>query len=255
MFTLSKKKDKRVILGFSSAKRKIALDGGREFSGIFANEIVKTGKKFFDKDFHVVKRNMLLAKYLNAKSDIPEFSLPTPGKSSEEKIENILNKLSPGLKTVVIAPETTWTAKHAPIEVWQNIVKFLSGKVNIIYTGLNENSAKEIIGNADVTNLCGKTNIEDLFCLFKKIDLLISLDSGTTHIAWACGKCKILSMFFATSAGRTAPYGDDEKYVTLSSNLECAPCMRKHCKRTREKNLCTLKISQDNIYHFLEKMI
>lgn len=244
-----------VILGLSGAKRRIALDGGREFSGMFANEIVNTGKKFFDKNFHVVKRNMLLSEYLGAACDIPKFILPEMNDYSEGKIQKFLQNINQDLKTVVIAPETTWEAKHAPVEVWQNIVKFLDGKVNLIYTGLNENLAKKIIGNANVINLCGQTDIKDLFCLFKKIDLLISLDSGSTHIAWACGNCKILSLFFATSAGRTAPYGDEKKYVSLSAELECVPCMKKKCQRKAKKNLCTEKISEDKIYYFLEKMI
>ena len=45
-----------IILGLSGAKRKIALSDGREFSGIFANEIIKTDRKQFDVNYHVVKK-------------------------------------------------------------------------------------------------------------------------------------------------------------------------------------------------------
>ena len=47
-----------ILMGLSKGKRKIALDGGREFSWLFANEIIKTNRKQFDIDYHVVKRNL-----------------------------------------------------------------------------------------------------------------------------------------------------------------------------------------------------
>ena len=43
-----------VIMGLSGAERKITLSDGREFSYLFANEIIKSPRKQFDIHYHVV---------------------------------------------------------------------------------------------------------------------------------------------------------------------------------------------------------
>ena len=65
-----------LILGLCGAKKKITLSGGREFSFIFANKIIKAKTDLFDINYHVVKRNLELCEYLGCKVDEISFSLP-----------------------------------------------------------------------------------------------------------------------------------------------------------------------------------
>lgn len=245
-----------IILGLSGAKRKIALSDGREFSGIFANEIIKTNRKQFDIHYHVVKRNLEIAKYLGANYEKTEFVLPEIPIKAKEKVNNLLEKLNPSLKTIVIAPETTWQNKFWQDDNWKEIISAFKDRTNIIYTGTsNDNGlSKRILSGFEnnVINLQGETNLFELAEVFKYADLLISPDSGSAHIAWATGKCAIITLFFATSAERTAPFG--EKYYSVQANTDCSPCMTKKCHK-KNKNKCIQSINSQTIVKLTEKVL
>ncbi len=247
-----------VIMGFSGAKRKIALDGGREFSYLFKNETVKTGKKFFDINFHVVYRNMEIAKYLGCKDLEINFVIPDFSDKISENIKEIINNLDKTRKTIVLSPATTWENKHWTIEGWSKIINELSGKYNIILTaGEKEketiNKITEKCPNADIINLTGKTSLEDLTYIYKNTDLTVSPDSGSSNIAWASNCRSIITLFFATSKNRTAPFG--ENYYSVSADINCAPCMSKHCKNKTKINSCKFTIEPEKIINIIKKVL
>ncbi|MBQ2644977.1 glycosyltransferase family 9 protein [bacterium] len=248
-----------IILGLSGAKRKIALSDGREFSGIFANEIISTNRRQFDVNYHVVNRNLEIAKYLDADSQNIKFILPEPSQNTINKTKQFLLKLNPDKKTVIISPETTWDNKHWLVQNWQDIIDFLKNKVNIIYTGTNnDNDLSEKIlskfSQDNIINLKGKTNLEELTEIFKCADLVITPDSGSAHIAWATGIPAIITLFFATSAKRTAPFGS--KYYSVQANCTCSPCMKKKCKYNGiHQNKCISSINSKEIIKIVNKVL
>lgn len=246
-----------IILGLSGAKRKLALSDGREFSGIFANEIIKTNRKQFDIHYHVVKRNLEIAKYLGANETNIDFVLPEISKETKDKVKNLLQEINPNLKTVIISPETTWDNKHWIVDCWKEVIQEIIGKVNIIYTGTNKDNGlcEKIIKDFPkdkIINLKGKTNLQELCEIFKHSDLVISPDSGSAHIAWATNVPSIITIFFATSSERTAPFG--EKYYSVQANLNCSPCMKKTCKNI-EKNKCITTIKSKDIVKLVKKVL
>ncbi|MDR3557887.1 MAG: glycosyltransferase family 9 protein [Syntrophobacteraceae bacterium] len=79
-------------------------------------------------------------------------------------------------------------------------------------------------------NLIGKTRIADLPALLKKCDLLISNDTGTTHIAAAVGT-RVLGLYFSTAYfAETAPFGAG--HVVLQVETPCSPCRNDRCEKT-----------------------
>ncbi len=246
-----------LILGFCGAKRKIALSDGREFSAIFANEIIKTARPQFDIHYHVVKRNLEIAKYLGADNEKIEFILPETSEDAKLKAKSLLKNINPTLKTIIISPETTWENKHWTVEGWKNIIKAFIGKVNIVYTGTNnDNGLSEDIlsgfSENDYINLKGQTNLSQLCEIFKNADLVISPDSGSAHIAWATGIPSVITVFFSTSAERTAPFG--EKYYYVQADCDCSPCMKRKCKN-KNKNKCICTINSQNIVKLAQKVL
>lgn len=246
-----------VIMGLSGAKRKIALSDGREFSGIFANEIIKSSRRQFDIHYHVVKRNLEIAAYLEADTEKTEFVLPEISQTAKEKVKNLLSVLDKTKKTLVISPETTWVNKHWDENCWREVIGEFIGKVNIIYTGtkndkgLSERILKGFDENSFI-NLKGRTTLEDMREVFHYADLLVSPDSGTAHIAWAEGKCAVLTLFFATSGERTAPFGD--RYRFVQANCKCSPCMKKSCSE-KDKNLCTKSVNSKEILKIMNNLL
>ncbi|MCR5260943.1 MAG: glycosyltransferase family 9 protein [Candidatus Gastranaerophilales bacterium] len=246
-----------VIMGLSGGKRKIALSDGREFSGLFANEIIKTNRRQFDIHYHVLKRNLEIAQYLGADTENIEFLLPKSSDASVEKAKGLLSSCNPDKKTVIIAPETTWANKHWTVENWKKLIDYLKGRVNLVYTGTkNDNGLSDTIlseyGDDIVLNLCGKTNLEELTEVLKLADLVITPDSGTAHISWATGVPAVITLFFATSSERTAPFGD--KYFSVQASTPCSPCMKKKCV-LNIGNECISAVNFEEIVKLVNKVL
>lgn len=246
-----------VIMGFSGGKRRITLSDGREFSGLFANEIIKTNRKQFDIHYHVVKRNLEIAEYLGCDTKNIEFVLPEISEDTKSKVKKLLKYLDPDKKTIVIAPETTWDNKHWTVDSWRDVIKEFIGKVNIIYTGTANDKGLSVailseFSEKDIINLRGLTNLIELAEVFNYADVVVSPDSGSAHIAWATGKPSVIAMFFATSAERTAPFG--EKYYSVQSECPCSPCMKKKCLN-KEINKCINFINSQKIVKLLNKVL
>ncbi len=247
-----------VIMGLSSGKRKIALDDGREFSYIFANEIIKTGRKQFDTNYHVVKRNLEIAKYLGCQNIEPEFIIPDFERDYSKYIIEAMDSLDKSKKTICVAPATTWDNKHWTVNGWADVINEFKNKYNIVITAAEKEKTltEKIIlntGNTNILDLTGKTTLADLVYIYKNSDLLISPDSGSAHVAWCSGCEKIITLFFATSSKRTAPFGDN--YYTVSSKTDCSPCMKKHCKRKNFLNQCTKEIKSEEIINIVKKVL
>ena len=246
------------IMGVSKGKRKIALDGGREFSWLFANEIIKTNRKQFDINYHVVKRNLEIAQYLDCNDINPEFVIPDLSKEYSKNITDIIKNLDDSKKTILIAPATTWKNKHWTIDGWVNVINKFKDSYNIIITATEKdkiltNKILEKVSGKNIINLTGMTTIADVVYICKNVDLVISPDSGTAHIAWATAHPKIITLFFATSANRTSPYGD--KYYSVQANSLCSPCMKKHCRLKTNKNKCIEEISSEKIINIVKKVL
>lgn len=246
------------LLPFLKIKRKITLSGGREFSGLFSNEIVKASHELFDPDYHVVKRNLEFAKYLGADDSKVEFVLKEPSQEVESKVRELLCNLDPGKKTVVIAPATTWRNKHWHESYWSEVIDFLCYKVNLVFTGMDCDKPliDRILKNTNCNShviLTGKTNLEELAQVFRQADVVISPDSGSAHIAWAVQKPSLITIFTATAEKRNAPYGAN--CFVLAPKIDCHPCMKRKCRLRSEKNKCATEIKPSELIGILEDLL
>ena len=246
-----------IFLRFCGAKRRITLSGGREFSKFAANEIIPASHKLFDKDYHVVQRNLEIAKYLGCDTEEIEFSLPQASKTAKKRVNELLVGLDKKKKTIVIAPATTWVTKHWENKYWAEIIKEFEKKANIIITGTpaDKDLADDILlfGKfKKVLNLTGKTNLEELSEVFRCSDVVVAPDSGSAQIAWACRKPFVISVFTATSKNRTAPFGKNT--ASFSPEIPCYPCHKKKCF-SKNFEACKNSINYYEIISSLHKLI
>ena len=249
-----------IVLGLCGAKKRITLSGGREFSWIFANKIVKAKTKLFDTNYHVVKRNLELCEYLGCNVD--EISFPTPKISKEE--EEVIKKYVPdsNLPLIALAPATTWRNKHLQNDFWIEITDFLKDKANVVFTGSikDEKLISHIIeksNNKEAKNLAGETDLLELKELYSQCKLVITPDSGSAHIAWAAKNPAVISLFSATSAKRTGPFENEEnkKYFSVQSKAACSPCMKKICHNKKDKEICTKQFDIDEIKNYIKTVL
>ena len=242
------------FMKFCGAKRRIIARDARELSYLGGNEIIPLIKEGYK--LHVIKTYLKYAQYLGLNTDNLKVTLPPIKDEVNQKVDELLKDLDNSKKTVIVAPATTWKDKHWNKDNFQKVVEDLKDKVNIVFTGMaQDNELCEYISKGVGINLCGKTNLEELRAVFERGDLLLSLDSGSTHLAWATQKPKILSIFCATPKSFYAPLGDENKYVALQNEV-CKPCHKRKCPLKSNRNKCTLSPSPEyvleNVYKLLE---
>jgi len=106
--------------------------------------------------------------------------------------------------------------------------------------------------NNMVINLCGKLSIKQSIWLLKKVSFLLTIDTGTAHMAAAMGTAciEVFSAFYLP--GRWVAYGD--KVTVIRMNLKCSPCMNKTCKFGVIAR-CMNAITVDEVWHRIERIL
>lgn len=236
---------------FCGAKRRIVSKSAREFAQFGGNEVI--GKLYTSYKTHVTQDYLKFAEYLGLDTHDITVTLPPAKSETVAKIEKILQKTDRTKPIITISPATTWATKHWNKDNWKNLINNLKNDYNLIFTGTNaDNSLIEYISGGDGLNICGQTDISELCELFRHSDLVISLDSGSTHLAWAAQVPKIVSIFCSTPKTRYAPIGNADKYIALSGNLPCQPCHKKKCPHNN--NECTKYPSVDEVLCAVNKL-
>lgn len=238
---------------FCGAKRRIVAKNAREGAILGGNEVIPSTRDGFKR--HVVKCYLKFAEHLGLSTDKIRVTLPETSTQAKEKINQLLSSLDPAKKTIIIAPATTWVPKHWDKDNWKELIDRLGNEYNLVFTGMPTDAGLiSYIGGDKHLNLTGKTNLEELQELFARGDLMISLDSGSTHLAWAVQKIKIVTIFCCTPPGLYAPLGESSKYIALTGSAPCQPCHRKKCPQ-KQKNICTLTPSVDEVLNAIRALI
>ena len=100
-------------------------------------------------------------------------------------------------------------------------------------------------------NLAGKTSVEELIENIASLDLFITNDSGPMHVA-AAFNVPTVSIFGPTRHNETNQWKNDHEML-LRKDLTCAPCMKRSCPLTDEKenHACMKLITSNDV---LEKL-
>lgn len=112
---------------------------------------------------------------------IPDFNDFT----IEPLIKKRLFKKKTERKIIAINPFVLWKSRTWPINNYKELIEKLvqDGYLVIIIGDKNEMKYNSQLNNNKIINLTGKYDIEDLCCLIRCVDLLITGDSGTLHLA------------------------------------------------------------------------
>lgn len=249
------------LFWFCGAKRRITFTDAREFSILGGNEFIKPKAHFRDSNYHIVERNLDFARHLGINPEKIGFSLPETTQISKEKINDLLKHIEKSKPTVVIAPATTWGNKHWSERNWAHLIDGISEKCNIVFTGTpsDEQLVERILdkthSNLTYINLVGKTNSDELRELFTRANVVISPDSGSTHLAWASSNPAVVTIFTCTPSKRFGPYGDEKKYFSVAADLACHPCFKKKCKLKNGKNNCQNYPDADEIINIVNQLL
>lgn len=236
------------------AKRRVVSKSAREFAHLAGNEVIE--KLSYDFNTHATKRYLKFSEHLGLESDEVIAKLPPSTRDSVQKIDELVKDLDKTKPIIGLAPATTWSTKHWNKDNWKNLVQALEKDYTLVFTGTKkDNELIEYISKDRHLSLAGKTNLLELAEFFRRCDLVISLDSGSTHLAWACEKPKIVSIFCSTPKGFYAPVGNNDKYIALAGDLPCQPCHGKHCPLKENKEACTHIPTVDDVVNAIEKLM
>lgn len=251
-----------IITALSGAKEKIGMADGREFSTIILDKKVTPKERRPFQNRHIIRRNLdiLEGSGLVSKEDMakytPKAQLPPSNDDIKNKIDNLLKNIDNTKPNFVFAPATMWKNKHWNVSEWQKLFNLVKNSANIIFTGIEKdlNLINEIINGESAFILAGKTNMEEYIEVLRRADLIVSPDSGASHLGFAVikeGKPKIFTLFFATSKNVYTPLGKGNLGFPLNEPL-CTPCHKRKCKkRTME---CTKYIKAQEVFEEIKKI-
>ncbi|MCX6075035.1 MAG: lipopolysaccharide heptosyltransferase II [Campylobacterales bacterium] len=135
--------------------------------------------------------------------------------------------------TLGINPGATYgSAKRWYPEKFAEVARTYADRYAIvIFGGPNEvemaNDIEKRLEGTTVTNLAGKTSVEELCSMIGGLDLFITNDSGPMHVA-AAYQVPTVAIFGPTNHTETSQWRNT-KNVIVRHEMECSPCMKREC--------------------------
>jgi lipopolysaccharide heptosyltransferase II len=159
----------------------------------------------------------------------------------EEPVDNFFKKNSIKGNDFVVAinPGGNWLPKRWPADYWAILADKLISQhqAKVIITG----SITDLLLAGQIKNgmrcqplvACGVFNLKQLGALARRVDLLITADTGPLHIANAVGAKKIIAIFGPTANNITGPYPATNA-VVMQKDVGCPiPCYKVKCSDNR----------------------
>ena len=143
------------------------------------------------------------------------------------KANELLSHFAPNKFKIALCVKGTFPLKTWAKEYFVEVVDALSVRYDaeffIVGAPNDKEYADEVIADmkVDVKNFCGETSLTDLAEIFRKIDLFITVDTGSAHIAATTG-VKMVTIFGCTPVNRWRPISPNA--ISLTSNEPCCPC-------------------------------
>jgi len=178
---------------------------------------------------------------------------------AREKIEDILQRK--GIKnTDIIIGVCPGSKSHLKqwkkqgfADVINSILKNPQYKVILIGDTKEAGLSKEIaarIKQPGLIDLTGKTNLNELFALVEKFNLLLTGDSASLHIASDLG-VKVVAIFGPTDPREYGPRGKED--IVIRKDLKCSPCKKAQCKFGTHE--CMAAITAEEVLEAIRRSI
>jgi ADP-heptose:LPS heptosyltransferase len=88
----------------------------------------------------------------------------------------------------------------------------------------------QLNNSSNIENLAGKTSLGQLVQVLASAQVMLTTDSGPTHLANALGTHTVV-LFGAGRESNTAPYNKELRNIIRLGQLSCEPCEKNICVR------------------------
>lgn len=230
------------ISRWSGAPHRVGFNrrDGKEFNWLFNNHFIPAFGEEISKLDHYLKFTEYLG--VGTKPVAWNFKL-----SADE--QTAVDRQLAGVKRsfAVLFVGSRWESKQwfpAQVAGCGKIIDERCG-LDVVLLGAKgeEPLAAEAISGAgfSATNLVGRTTLREAIGIITRARVAVGPDTGLMHIAAAVGT-PVVSLWGATSPGRTGPYGFGD--LIIQGRAACVPCYRRHCPIGR---ICMQSISVEEI--------
>ena len=153
---------------------------------------------------------------------------------SNEQRQRVINRLGLTLDQpiAVFCPGAEYgPAKRWPIPYFAELAQRLKEQGYTVWL-VGSPKYKEIgdkivaLGNHNIHNLCGETDLSDAIALLSCAELVVSNDSGLMHLAAALDR-PMLALYGSSSPHFTPPLSNKAQVIKL--DLPCSPCFKRVC--------------------------
>lgn len=195
----------------------------------------------FHKEQHIIEHRLDVIKNLGITQIDTTLSLPKKFYQIKEKQKD---KLIIGFQLGAAEIYKMWPIAHFTTLANQiledeNTIIYLLGiqSENYLALKLEQNIQKP----ERIKNYCGKTNIEELPKKMQDLDLLITNDTGSLHLAIAL-KIRTISLFSPTSSQIFGPYQDFNLHLVIQKNTHYDDIEK--MRKTSQEGMNLIKIEE-----------
>lgn len=227
-----------VLARLSGAARVLGFDrrGAREgAAALFYSERVA------GEGGHVIDKNLRLAAAAGARTDVKAFPI---GPAVSAALETIRAE-RPG-RFAAINPGAGWPNKRWPAASFGRVathVRDRHGLQSIVLWGPGEEGlARDVVAaSGGAAFVAPPTRLADLVAIAREAGLMVSGDTGPTHIAAAVGT-PVVSVFGPTNPARNGPWSPAGAEVAISRYERCACHYARTCRRGVDWCLATITV-------------
>jgi heptosyltransferase-1 len=190
---------------------------------------------------HVVRLNLGFLGQLGIEAGEPEFPIQVPESSVVREVV-----ARAGGRYALLNPGAAWPNKRWPADRFAAVARHLRdrhGLASVALWGPGEQPLAEAIvsGSSGAAQLSPRTTVRDVVALTHGAALMISGDTGPTHIAAAVGT-PIVGIYGPTWPARNGPWRSADVVVSRADVCECH-----HLRRCRRAVMCLLDIGVGEI--------
>jgi lipopolysaccharide heptosyltransferase I len=198
---------------------------------------------------HVVQMNLGLLTAVGLAPGAPEFPLDRIDTETARAMRE-----RAGNRYALVNPGAAWPNKRWPAARYGAVARALDerhGFRTIVSWGPGEEElAQEVVrAGGGSALLSPRTSIADLVALVRGAALMISGDTGPTHVAAALGT-PIVGIYGPTRPSRNGPWAPND--ITLSRD---AGCQCHHLRRCTRERMCLLDVETAEVLDAVERRL
>jgi ADP-heptose:LPS heptosyltransferase len=111
-----------------------------------------------------------------------------------------------------------------------------------------------LVSNPRLHSIAGQTQIRELASVIKNLDLLVSVDSGPSHMAAALGT-PLVVLWGSGWLNQTRPVSSISPIRIIRHMVPCAPCQITPLQKSCRRNICMESITTKEVFAAMQELL